>query len=42
MQQDNKHLLDFVIVIGVEWLNVGENRNFLDQNRNNEVLEIPM
>lgn len=42
MQQDNKHLLDFWIVIDVEWLKLGENHNNRDQNRNNEVWEIHM
>jgi len=31
-----------VIVDGVEWLKVGENRNNEAQNRNNGVLKIPM
>jgi len=42
MQYDNKHLLDFRIVIDVEWLKFGENHNNGDQNRNNGVLEIHM
>jgi len=31
-----------MIVIDVEWLKVGENRNNGAQNRNNGVFEIPM
>jgi len=46
MQYDNKHLLNFGVVIGVEWLKFGEkfgeNHNIEDQNCNNGVLEILM
>jgi len=35
MQYNNKHLLNLGVVIGVDWLKLGENRN-------NGVLEIPM
>ncbi len=42
MQQDNKHLLDLGVVIGIDWLKLGENCKNGDQNRNNGFLEIPM
>jgi len=42
MQYDNKNLLDFGIVIGIELFKLGENRNNETQNRNNGVLEISM
>jgi len=42
MQYDSKHLLNFVFIIGLEWLNLGENRTSGSQIHNNGVLETPM
>jgi hypothetical protein len=44
MQYDNKHLLDFGIVIGIKWLKLEDNRNINngDQNRNDGVWKILM
>jgi hypothetical protein len=42
MQWDDNKLLDFVLEIGLEWLNLVKNRTYGTQNRNYGVLEIPM